>query len=260
MGLKTGDTDDKLPTFLRVGAAYRVAGPLSIAGDFSNDKEFRLGTEYAFGMVSVRLGMADEGLTFGGGLVFKNRYRMDLAVLTHPALGMSQRISLGYRFGAVAPAAKGRKMQFFAGQFLGSAQAALKKRDYLKASSALDIGVGIDPKLGGGEWRAKAERLRRIVKKMDLDAHPEDAELLSQETEAAYIAIRGRPTFRAGRTGTPARARGPGPSPAKARIAPLGRCLGPERQASGARPGPAARAACRAQDEESRGRGLRAAL
>jgi tetratricopeptide (TPR) repeat protein len=188
VGLKTGDTDDKLPTFLRVGAAYRVAGPLSIAGDFSNDKEFRLGTEYAFGMVSVRLGMADEGLTFGGGLVFKNRYRMDLAVLSHPELGMSQRISLGYRFGAVAPTAKGRKMQFFAGQFLGEAQSALKKRDYLKASSALDTGIGIDPKLGGGEWRAKAERLRRVVMKLDLQAHPEDAEVLAQETEAAYIA------------------------------------------------------------------------
>lgn len=189
VGLKTGDTDDKLPTLLRVGAAYKVVGPLSIAGDFSNDGEFRLGTEYAFGMVAVRLGMADQGLSFGGGLVFKNRYRMDLAVLSHPSLGMSQRISLGYRFGTVTPAAtKGRKMQFFAGQFLGQAQAALKKRDYLKASLALETGIGIDPKLGGGEWRAKAERLRIVVKKMDLEAHPEEADALSQETEAAYIA------------------------------------------------------------------------
>ncbi|HAH08045.1 MAG TPA: hypothetical protein DCM05_16215 [Elusimicrobia bacterium] len=186
IGFKQGDTDDKLKPLIRAGAAYRLVGPLSIALDLSDSGEFRVGTEYSFGLLALRFGLAEQGMTFGGGLLFKNRYSVDLAMLNHSTLGMSQRLSIGYRFAPPA-GAKSKKMQFYAAEYLANAQGELKKRNYLKASNDLETAIGIDPKLGA-EWRSKSERLRRLIKRAGLDAHPEDADTLAEESQAAYVA------------------------------------------------------------------------
>ena len=185
-----GGTDDKLKLLVRAGASYRVAGPLSLAMDVSNGGEFRIGTEYAWGITALRVGMTDQALCFGGGFRFRDKYFFDVALLNHPTLGMSQRYSVGYRFGSqrVAEGKKPPKMQFYAQEYLNNALAGLKKRDYLAAAKDLDTALGIDPKVGEGQWKPRAERLRRLAKAMDLDALPEDQESFQQNTPAAFIA------------------------------------------------------------------------
>ncbi|MBI5244563.1 MAG: tetratricopeptide repeat protein [Elusimicrobia bacterium] len=189
MGFKQGDTEDSLKLLLRLGAAYKVIGPLSVAADVSNNREFRVGTEYSIGFLALRVGLAQQGMTFGGGLLFKNRYSVDLAMLNHPTLGMSQRISLGYRFaGAAGAGEKSKKMRFYAEEFLANAQAELKKRNYLKALNDFSAGLGIDPKRGA-EWRSKTDRLRRLLKRMGLEAHPEDSATLAEDSQPAVVAF-----------------------------------------------------------------------
>lgn len=185
-----GDTDDKLEPVVRAGAAYRVVGPLSLTADVSADGEFRVGTEYAFGFAALRAGIEDRQLAFGGGLLFRSKYRFDLALLNHPTLGMSQRLSVGYKFGARQELATGKspKMQAFASEYLANGQAELQKRDYLKASKDFETALGIDPQVGDGAWKERAARLKRLVKAMDLEAHPEDQEAFRQESPAAFMA------------------------------------------------------------------------
>lgn len=186
-----GDTDDKLGLIVRAGAAYHVAGPLSLAVDISQSGEFRIGTEYSFGIASVRAGMMDQQLSFGGGLRLKKKYSLDLALVNHPTLGMSQRFSLGYRFRSAVPkkgARKPERMARFADEYLKNAQAELLKRNYLRASRDLDTALGIDPKIGGGEWKIKARRLRRFVKAIELTAHEDDQNEFKEEAREAYIA------------------------------------------------------------------------
>jgi tetratricopeptide (TPR) repeat protein len=189
VGLAQGDTDDRLKPLARVGAAYRVIGPLSIAADVSQSGELRIGTEYAFGMTALRVGMSDRALSFGGGLKFREKYLFDLALQNHPVLGMSQRLSIGYRFGQRRGLKGGKppKMQFYASEYLNNALAELKKRNYLKASKDLDTAHGIDPKVFGSEWKPKADRLRKFVKTMELEAHPEDQTAFQANTPAAFI-------------------------------------------------------------------------
>lgn len=186
-----GDTDDKLEPLIRAGASYKIVGPLTIAGDFSADGEFRIGTEYAFGFAALRAGIEDRQLSFGGGLLLRSKYRFDLALLSHPVLGMSQRMSVGYKFGARQDLAAGKapKMQAFAGEYLANGQGELNKRDYMRASKDLDTALGIDPNVGDGSWKERASRLRRLVKALDLENHPEDQEAFKQENPAAFMAF-----------------------------------------------------------------------
>lgn len=187
---KQGQTDDKLPLLARVGASYRIVGPLSVAMDLSQNGELRVGTEYAFGMTAVRVGMSDGMISFGGGVAWRNKYCFDLAMVSHPTMGMSKRFSLGYKFGAV-PKEKDKKperMTAYATEYLNNGQAELQKRDFLKASKDIDTALGIDPNVGEGDWRTRAQRLRRLVQTMGLETHPEDQEALKADTQAAYMA------------------------------------------------------------------------
>ncbi|TPW21740.1 MAG: hypothetical protein FD126_384 [Elusimicrobia bacterium] len=161
-----GDTDDKLEPVIRAGASYKVIGPLMLTGDVSADGEFRVGTEYAFGFAALRAGIEDRQLSFGGGMKFRSKYSFDLAILSHPVLGMSQRLS-----------------------YLANGQAELNKRDYLRASKDLETALGIDPNVGDGSWKERAARLRKLVKALDLENHPEDQEALKQDSPAAFMAF-----------------------------------------------------------------------
>ena len=189
-GLAQGDTDDRLKMLIRFGASYRILGPLSLAADVSQGGDLRIGTEYAFGLTALRVGMSDKALSFGGGLKFREKYLFDLAIQNHPVLGMSQRLSLGYRFGVRKglKGSKAPKMQFYASEYMNNALAELKKRNYMKASSDLDTAHGIDPKVFGSEWKPKSDRLRKLVKTLELETHPEDQKTFAANTPAAFIA------------------------------------------------------------------------
>ena len=186
---KKGETDDSLQPLIRIGAAFKVVGPLAVVADYSDARELRIGTEYSFGILALRFGLAQQGLSFGGGLLFRNRYSVDFAMLNHPTLGMSQRLSVGYRFGGRAGARGGEstQMQFYAAEFLNNAKAELQKRNYQKAFNDFSAALGIDPKVGA-EWRSKTDRLGRLLKRMEIEAHPEDGGVLAEDSTAAKLA------------------------------------------------------------------------
>ncbi len=185
--MSSGDTDDKLPTSLRAGAAYKIFRPLTVALDVSSVQELRVGMEYDFGFMALRAGYAPEGISFGGGFLFRKAFSLDLAVVNSPALGMSQRLAMGYRFGARKPA----KTSSLAGEYLGNGRSELAARNYPKALSSLETSLGMDLAVGGREWKRKAARLRQLLEGMDLSAGSPDDEELKSESVAAALAARG---------------------------------------------------------------------
>jgi len=186
VNIAMGDTSDKLPTQARLGVAYRVAKPLLLSLDLSSSQDIRGGAEYSFGSVSLRAGYAPEGLSVGGGMVFRKSFSVDIAVQNNSALGMSQRLSLGYRFGA----GKAKKLSSMAQEYLGNGIAELERRNYLAASRDIDRALGIDSSIGAGEWKRKAARLRELVKVLDLENAPTDQTELAEESASASFGHR----------------------------------------------------------------------
>jgi tetratricopeptide (TPR) repeat protein len=182
--MKKGDTDDALQPLLRLGAAYRVAGPLMLALDVSSDKEFRIGTEYTLGFVSLRAGMQNMGFSFGTGFLFRQSFSLDFALVQNPTLGMNQRVSLGYKFGAKKKTVT-KNLEFVAKEHYDNAMGELDKHNYLAASKSLDMAINLDARLGENGWKTKAKRLRALVNQLELGDHPEYLQAFSQPTAQA---------------------------------------------------------------------------
>lgn len=180
-----GDTADALSPKIKVGAAYRVVEPLVFALDISGDKEFSLGSEYSFGSLALRAGVSPEGLTFGGGLLFRKSFSFDLAVITNPTLGLSQRVSLGYRFGANKP----KKLAALAEEYLNNGLAELEQRDYFTANKNIESALGVDPAVGGKEWKRKAARLRTLLEGMEYE-EAKDLPVLQEPSSQSLLAHR----------------------------------------------------------------------
>lgn len=177
----SGDTTDALPMGIRFGAAYRFARPFLLSADVASRGQMRFGAEYAMGWAALRLGYGADGLSFGGGLAIKKALLVDLAVVSNPTFGMSQRLSLGYRFGAAKP----KKLAGFAAADVAGAKAALAERRYLQASQALEQALVLDPQLSG-EWKVKSRRLKKLIVAMDLESQPDDQVALVSGEPAAW--------------------------------------------------------------------------
>jgi len=192
ISLAQGATSDRMPTSVTFGAAYRLYEPLQLAADVSSAKTFGVGAEYRLGMAALRAGYTSDGFAFGGGLALRQGLSFDVAILDSPALGISQRVSLGYRFGAY----RTKREASMALENLVTARAALERRDYLKADRDLQAAVQADPAVGsrpliaGGLWQRKAARLREFLAALDLEPRPEDQDELRQPTVAAELAQR----------------------------------------------------------------------
>lgn len=177
----SGDTSDTLAPKIKAGAAYRVAEPLLVALDVSSAKDFGMGAEYNFGTMALRAGYAPEGITFGGGITIKKAFTFDLAVVNNADLGLSQRISLAYRFGANKP----KKLSGLAEEYLNNGLAELEQRNYATASRDIEKALGIDPLVAGKEWKRKAARLRVLLEGMDLEEAKDGGALQEQSAQAA---------------------------------------------------------------------------
>jgi tetratricopeptide (TPR) repeat protein len=139
--------------------------------DVSNDGSFKIGTEYNFSIMSLRLGEQQGALSFGGGILIKKSLAIDIAVVNQPDLGLSQKVSIGYKFGT---AKEEKKVDNYAREFLENGIAALNQRDYVTAAKSLETALGIDPKIGiEGGWKEKTRRLRAVVRTMGLEDRPE---------------------------------------------------------------------------------------
>lgn len=180
-----GDTADLLKPNVRLGAAYRLVEPVVIALDISSNKDFRFGTEYNFGSMALRAGLSAEGVSFGGGILVKKAFSFDLAVITNSTLGLSQRISLGYRFGAKKP----KKLAGLAEEYLNNGLSELEQRNYATASKAIESALGLDPAVGGKELKRKAARLRTLLEGMELD-ETRDQSTLQEPTSQALLVHR----------------------------------------------------------------------
>jgi tetratricopeptide (TPR) repeat protein len=133
-----------------------------------------------------------DGFTCGGGLELPQGLAFDVAILESVALGVSQRASLWYRFGAY----RTQREASLALEQLVRARAALERRDYLDADQGLQAAVRSDPEvgsiplIGGGRWKRKAARLRELLAALDLESRPDDLEDLRQPTVPAELAQR----------------------------------------------------------------------
>lgn len=107
--------EDKYPLYTKFGAAYKFepAGTswedklvLSVDVDYSSfiTAKNHLGVEYWYGKrMALRMGKdIDNYLTFGLGVNYAN-FSVDYAAVPHD-LGMSHRVSIGYRFGYIGEA------------------------------------------------------------------------------------------------------------------------------------------------------------
>jgi tetratricopeptide (TPR) repeat protein len=192
LGLAQGDTSDRLARGARLGASYQVLGPVLLAADASDLGDFRAGAEYRYGQFALRAGWTSGGPTFGGGAVILDSLSFDVAVLDSSALGVSERVSLGYRFGAYRT--KGRSSTAL--ERLVNALAALRKRDYVEGGRLLDEAVADEPSVGrkpridGGGWGRKRAALRRLLDGLDLAARPQEQEELRAPTVMADLAER----------------------------------------------------------------------
>jgi tetratricopeptide (TPR) repeat protein len=180
----SGKTSDKLPTAIRAGIAYRPLTPLTLSLDVSDATQMRLGVEYRFHGTALRVGYQPEGISFGGGLLFREAFSIDIAILNTSALGLVQRVGLGYRFGTSKP----NKLVTIAGVYLRNGLSELEQRDYAAASRDIDDALGVDPAVGDGQWKRKAARLRELVHIMGLEQSPKDQADLKSDTPAAGFA------------------------------------------------------------------------
>lgn len=193
VGFKSGDTDDKLPIGVKLGAGVELFRSLTLGLDVSSVGDFELGTEYAFGPAALRVGLREAQPTFGAGVQFRERWFLDLALANHAALGMTNQVSVGYRFGQVRQETKARGSYDDASR---RAQKALDSRRYLEAAVLFDKALQStlaesDPQRA--KDRVAFGRLRNLVAAMGLESAPAVAKELENDGEqgrTGYEAVR----------------------------------------------------------------------
>jgi tetratricopeptide (TPR) repeat protein len=191
VSLSQGDTSDKMPASLRLGAAYKLFEPLTLCLDVASNKDLRIGTEYRFGIMALRAGYSPEGVSFGGGLTIRKALSLDLAVQNNSNLGVSETFSVGYRFGASKPS----KPVALAGEYLNNGLAELAGHDYAAASRDIDLAVGLDANVGGRIWKRKAAKLHALIKAADLVNQTKDQEELREDSASGRLAYRAVSSF-----------------------------------------------------------------
>jgi hypothetical protein len=182
----SGETSDSLPTRVRLGMAYRVYGPLTVALDVSESQEVRFGGEYRIGNGALRAGYSDDGIAVGAGITFRKSFSIDLAMVNNPTLGMSQRYSIAYKFGAK----KAPQRTALASQYLDRGEGELTERNYIEAVKNMETAVSLDSGVGEGEWKGKAGRLRELIDGAEIERSPNDAEALASATRASNLGHR----------------------------------------------------------------------
>ena len=104
--------DERVPTVLRAGLAYRPGKQVLLLAEAEKDVEheagLKAGVEYQpVPAVAVRLGYASLSQQASGGVgVRAGDFQLDYAAGWHSALGLSQYFSLGWQWGAATTTAK----------------------------------------------------------------------------------------------------------------------------------------------------------
>ncbi|MBI5597340.1 MAG: PorV/PorQ family protein [Elusimicrobia bacterium] len=189
--LKMGDTDDRLPLDVRVGAGFEVLRGLTLGANVSSNLEFEFGTEYALGPGALRVGLQDGRPTFGGGVRFLKRWSLDMALSNHSVLGMTNLVSLGWRFGAERAEAKVRATYK---DLAASADRALDAKRYRAAAELYERATRSTLADGDAQRArdlARYGRLRALLAELKLDLTPEGEKTLELDAESADTALKG---------------------------------------------------------------------
>ena len=181
-----GDTDDRLPLLLKLGASWEIAPGLRLAGDFSSDRQLAIGTEYGWRFAAFRVGVQQQGLTFGTGIYLWNGFQLDYAIYNDAAMGMSNRISVGWRLPRPEkpePEAKPNPDDPWQ-----EAMRSLRDRAYVAASWAMEKALKEQPRSTTGPRAEMARRMRELVAGLNLLGLPARQEELVAETDANLMA------------------------------------------------------------------------
>jgi hypothetical protein len=181
-----GNTSEKLPTAIRAGAAWRIAKPFLATLELGDDGAARAGLEYDAGFAALRVGYQPEGFAFGGGIGIGRAMTVDLAMLNSAQLGFTERVSLTAHFGAGKP----KKLSILASSYLQNGLAELEQRRYVEASVSIDRALGVDPGVGGGDWKRRAARLHDLVQGMNLAESEKARAELAEDGPAGHLAQR----------------------------------------------------------------------
>lgn len=188
MSFASGDTSDKLPFLLKAGAAYRIIGPVLLAAELDNSGKFRIGTEYAIAIGALRAGLDDSAVSFGVGTVLMKACSLDLAITRHPVLGMSNRLSMGYRFGRAGRSRVEENPSVLAREYLQRARTALEERRYLAYLENIDKAMALDQSLADEKWGERYKRMSAVVEKLNLRYNKDKEKLFSAQDEQAGLA------------------------------------------------------------------------
>ncbi|MEI7482322.1 MAG: tetratricopeptide repeat protein [Elusimicrobiota bacterium] len=193
LAFATGDTSDRLPFAVKAGASYLVAGNILLSADVSSDRVVRVGTEYVMGPVAFRAGYGSGTMSLGAGVKFLKAYSFDLATVKNEDLGVSNRFSLGYLFGATA-AARQPRPRTYAKDYLAQAEADLNSAAFLNAYDNISMALGLDSSIKKDGWGEKHLRLGELIESLKLREIPEREANLKASTPAAkeaVLAVRG---------------------------------------------------------------------
>ncbi|HAT71544.1 MAG TPA: hypothetical protein DCS63_01855 [Elusimicrobia bacterium] len=166
----SGDTSDRLPLAMKAGVSYLLAPGLALAVDASDSGQLRAGTEYVMGPGALRLGYDRQAVSFGAGVKFMKAYQLDVAMLRHETLGLSNRVSLNYYFGGLSKPSRARA---YSVDYIVKAGHSIAARDYVKALENVEMAAGLDINLYKGGWGERRRRLSAAVKGLKLAELPE---------------------------------------------------------------------------------------
>ncbi|UOQ76116.1 hypothetical protein MUN84_16140 [Hymenobacter sp. 5516J-16] len=101
--------DERIPTVLRAGLAWRAAEKVLLLAETEKDVEqaadFKAGLEYQpISVLALRIGLSSLTSQLTGGAGFRaGQFQLDYAAAWHEALGLSQQLSVAWHWEAKQP-------------------------------------------------------------------------------------------------------------------------------------------------------------
>lgn len=184
------ESNDRLPLTIRVGNAYSLLNKrLVLAADINSNKYsgmgWNLGTEYwATRKMALRLGLESRNsqiaeTTFGFGFAMKSM-NLDLAVgLTE--LGMSQRMSVSWKFGQGATKGRGDEAR----RLIKAGEAAFSKGNYAQAVTRLEAALSVDP--GNKELQSMVNKMNSIAGSLPAATGDGEIDRLVRQGVSAFV-------------------------------------------------------------------------
>lgn len=184
------DSEDRLPLTIRIGNAYSMLNErVILAADINSSQAsgmgWNLGGEYwATRRVALRIGLENRGgdiaeTTAGLGFAF-GRLNLDTA-FGLSELGMSQRISLAWKFGKSSMENRDKDME----RLIKAGNAAFAKGNYAQAVAKLEAALSVDP--SNKNLQAMIDKLHGIAGSIPAATGDGEVDQLLRRGVASYV-------------------------------------------------------------------------